>query len=240
MARKPSRQERKNTVNALVMFPIIMIGIILIMNGITNLYLLGGIFIAGIITSVFAQGFVPDLRKKENRNKNAYTGLPQNKQHKSPKKTSISKNNERTTLKKTKKNLTDTQIIASEFSELDGFQFERLCYLYFKDLGFKPRETPPSGDHGVDLIITDPKDGLDIAVQIKNYSPSNTVGNNDLIKLMGGKRAYKCPGTLFITTSSYTNKALEFATESKMEIWNGLIVDQKIGKWRKKKLKKIG
>ncbi|MFD1736141.1 restriction endonuclease [Bacillus salitolerans] len=85
----------------------------------------------------------------------------------------------------------------------------------------------------LDLVITDPKDGLRIAVQCKNYS-SESVGNGPLLKLEAGKRFYKCPATLFITTTSYTSKAIEYATQTRMEIWNGLMVEEKIVKWMKK------
>lgn len=137
------------------------------------------------------------------------------------------------------KKLNDKDLLKTDIDSLSGENFERLVYLYFKDKGFKPELTPKSGDHGVDLVITDPKDGFKIAVQCKRYNKTSTIGNGDLIKLEGGKKYYRCYGTLFITTSSYTPKAKEFAESTKMEIWNRLHVFDKIDKWRKEKIKKI-
>jgi restriction endonuclease Mrr len=79
---------------------------------------------------------------------------------------------------------------------------------------------------------------MNIAVQCKRWK-DKAVGNNELIKLYGGKRAYKCIGTLFISTSSYTNAAKDYSESVGMRIWNGAIVKDKIGKWQKDKSKKI-
>jgi restriction system protein len=139
--------------------------------------------------------------------------------------------------KSQKKKLNDIEILSANIDDLSGTDFERLCFMYFEDKGFKPENTKVSGDHGVDLVIKDPKDGMKIAVQCKRWKKDNSVGNADLIKLFAGSRAYKCMGTLFITTSTYTNAAKDYADAVNMEIWNGFYVKEKINKWRKEKLK---
>lgn len=136
-----------------------------------------------------------------------------------------------------KKKLSDKDLLTANIDTLSGIDFERLMYLYFKDKGFKPETTPKSGDHGVDLVITDPKDGFKIAVQCKRYKEN--IGNEPIIKLDGGKKFYGCHGSLCITTSNYTNKAREFAEKCKVELWNGLHVQSKLDNWRKQKLKSI-
>jgi restriction system protein len=153
------------------------------------------------------------------------------------KKTTYKKVNHTPNRKRVNKNLSDIEILKADLLTLNGTDFERLCFMFFEDKGFKPESTPKTGDHGVDLVVYDPKDGLKIAVQCKRWK--NTVGNSDLIKLYGGKRAYQCIGTLFITTSAYTNKAMEYADAVRMDLWNGLVVKDKIGNWQKEKLKKI-
>ncbi|MFO1442656.1 restriction endonuclease [Bacillus sp. Bva_UNVM-123] len=191
-----------------------------------NIYILIGFtIVVGLFTSRVIERLLPDS--------------------KTAKKTTPKKNN--TTTNKTTKNksssqnkkLTDIDLLNSDIDSLSGESFERLVYLYFKDKGFKSETTPKSGDHGVDLVITDPKDGHKIAVQCKRYKSTAAIGNSDLIKLEGGKNFYRCHGTLFITTSSYTQKAKEFSESTKMEIWNRLHVFDKIDKWRKEKVKKI-
>ncbi|QAA22975.1 restriction endonuclease [Sporolactobacillus terrae] len=131
------------------------------------------------------------------------------------------------------KKLSYTELMTEKIDNLSGEDFEKLVYYYFKDKKFKPQLTEKSGDHGVDLVIEDPNDGLKIAVQCKRWK--NNVGNGDLIKLHGGKRFYKCQKSLFITTSFYTPKAKEFASECNIDTWNGLQVQSKIDGWRKRK-----
>lgn len=128
------------------------------------------------------------------------------------------------------------ELLTADINSLSGIDFERLIFLYFKDKGFNPETTPRTGDHGVDLVIKDPKDGLKIAVQCKRWKQN--IGNGDIIKLDGGKRFYRCPGALFITTSNYTDKAKEFAEKCNVDLWNGLHVKDKIDSWRKEKVKK--
>ncbi|WP_117161257.1 restriction endonuclease [Paraliobacillus sp. X-1268] len=130
-------------------------------------------------------------------------------------------------------------LLKADIQSLNGDEFEQLCMMYFEDIGYKPKWIGKSGDHGVDLIVKDPKDGLQMAVQCKRYKVGSNIGNADLIKLEGGKRFYKTPGTFFITTSNYTKHAKEFAQETGMKAWNGLHVQEYIGKWRTEKLKKL-
>jgi restriction system protein len=167
-------------------------------------------------------------KKQNNKSKNEITS----------KKIAPNKGNV-STVNASKNKLTDKELLSANIDTLSGTDFERLCYSYFEDNGFKPESTKVTGDHGVDLVIKDPNDGMKIAVQCKRWK-DKAVGNNDLIKLYGGKRAYKCIGTLFITTSSYTNAAKDYSESVGMRIWNGAIVQDKIGKWQKAKLKKIG
>ncbi|MGG0718368.1 restriction endonuclease [Robertmurraya massiliosenegalensis] len=236
MSRKLSRKERQNQVyQVFVMFPILSIVILLIMNGVTNYFLLGGILLGGIIFGNIAVRYVPDMRKKENKHKNQYTGLPS--KSKSTNKTTQNSTDkiESNSSSKSRKVHSDKELLTADIDSLKGEEFERLVFMYFDDKGYKPETTPKTGDHGVDLVITDPKDGLKIAVQCKRSK--NGIGNADLIKLEGGKRFYKCPRTLFITTSFFTTKAKEFAESTRMDTWNGLQVAEKIGKWRKEQLK---
>lgn len=136
-----------------------------------------------------------------------------------------------------KKQLSEKELLNVNINSLSGDDFERLCFMYFKDKGYNPKIIGRSGDHGVDLVMKDPKDGLQIAVQCKRWKDQK-VGNADIIKLEGGKRFYKCPKALFITTTNYTDKAREYAEQCKVELWNSLVVEDKIGKWRAEKAKK--
>jgi restriction system protein len=185
-----------------------------------NIYLLIGFAVfVGIFTSVLLGYLLPNSKKKKTAKKNNST--------EKRKKTTSSK----------KKRMTDLDLLKADIFTLEGTDFEELCYMYFADNGYNPERTKATGDHGVDLVIKDPNDGMKIAVQCKRWK--NTVGNNELIKLYSGKNAYKCIGTLFITTSTYSKAAKEYSELVRMRTWNGAIVQDKIGKWQKEKLKKI-
>jgi restriction system protein len=133
----------------------------------------------------------------------------------------------------------DSDLLSVDIDTLSGSDFERLVYLYFKDKGFNPKLIGGSGDHGVDLVLTDPRNGVRIAVQCKRWKKTNNVGNGDIIKLNGGKEFYNCSNAICITSSNYTSKAKEFAEKCNILIWNRLHVYDKIDKWRKEKLKMI-
>lgn len=68
------------------------------------------------------------------------------------------------------RNPTDQQLLTAKFEELEGVDFERLVAMYYKDLGYNPVIIGGSGDHEVDLILTDPKEKYKIAVQCKCWN----------------------------------------------------------------------
>jgi restriction system protein len=81
-----------------------------------------------------------------------------------------------------------------------------------------------SGDEGIDGIIKEDRLGLDIIyVQAKRWKDSSTVGRPEIQKFAGalqGKRARK---GVFITTSSFSREALDYAgmIESKIILIDG-------------------
>jgi len=92
-----------------------------------------------------------------------------------------------------------------------------------------------SGDEGIDGIIKEDRLGLDIIyIQAKRWE--NTVGRPEIQKFAGalqGKRARK---GVFITTSNFSNEAIEFASqiENKIVLMDGeqvaqLMIDHDIG-----------
>lgn len=76
MSKKRTRKQRQSTVFSLIMLPVLIIALLLFNNGITNIYLIGSLLIIGFVFASIAQSFVPDMRLKENKNKNKYTGPP--------------------------------------------------------------------------------------------------------------------------------------------------------------------
>lgn len=93
------------------------------------------------------------------------------------------------------------------------------------------------GDEGIDGIIKEDRLGLDIIyVQAKRWKDGATVGRPEIQKFAGalqGKRARK---GVFITTSSFSKEAIEYAgmIESKIILINGarlaeLMIDNNVG-----------
>lgn len=73
----PSRRQRQSTVYTIVAGPILFIGLwIMFQFNITNIYYLIGLVIFAVVMGAIASSFVPDMRRKENKNRNMYTGLP--------------------------------------------------------------------------------------------------------------------------------------------------------------------
>jgi len=94
-----------------------------------------------------------------------------------------------------------------------------------------------SGDEGVDGVIKEDKLGLDlIYIQAKRWKDGNTVGRPELQKFVGaldGKRASK---GVFITTSSFTSDAANYAeaTSRRLILIDGrrlaeLMIDHNVG-----------
>ena len=86
------------------------------------------------------------------------------------------------------------------------------------------------GDEGVDGVINQDSLGLQrIYVQAKRYKAENTIGRPDLQKFVGALSRKVSIGGIFITTSSFSNEAKEYAnTNSSQRII--LIDGQELGK----------
>jgi len=244
MAKKmPSRRERQNAVISLFTFPAFIISFYLMMKGIIGLAgVIVTLFIALIIGSWTAR-YVPDMRKKENKNKNPYTGLPQKTAEKKPAKTSTSK---KTTSPASSSQTTgkynvrpDDVIIQLPLEELEGLEFEQLVYLYLKATGWKPIKTPETKDGGVDIVVINKTDGLKTAVQVKHYYRSKTqVTVKDIRELDSAKKNHRCIGTWFITSGTFTNAALVEADTRRMKTSDVTFVETKIIPWKEREAAK--
>lgn len=135
----------------------------------------------------------------------------------------------------TERKLSDEELLSANLKDLNGYEFERLVAMYYKDKGYEPQIVGGSGDHEVDIILTDPKEKYKIAVQCKHWKTKN-VGNDVILRLSAGKRVHKCLDAWCITTSNYTNSAKEAAEGLNIRLLNGLHVQDQIGSWRKRKI----
>ena len=69
---------------------------------------------------------------------------------------------------------------------MDGYEFKRLVAMIYQDKGYEPQIVGGSGDHEVDIILTDPKEKYKIAVQCKHWKTKN-VGNDVILRLSAGR-----------------------------------------------------
>lgn len=85
-----------------------------------------------------------------------------------------------------------------------------------KDAG---RAIGKSGDEGIDGTIKEDKLGLDIIyIQAKRWQPGNVVGRPELQKFVGALAGQGAKKGIFITTSSFTREALEYAPKNETKI----------------------
>ena len=94
-----------------------------------------------------------------------------------------------------------------------------------------------SGDEGIDGTIKEDKLGLDVIyIQAKKWTPGNVVGRPELHKFVGALAGQGAKKGVFITTSSFTKEAKEYAprNETKIVLIDGeelaqLMIDYNLG-----------
>jgi restriction system protein len=131
-----------------------------------------------------------------------------------------------------KKILSDSELIRANINTLSGIDFERLMMLYYKDQGYQVERIGGSGDHEVDLILKG-KEGYKIAVQCKRWKQD--VGNDIVLRLKAGKQVHGCYDAWIVTTSNYTRAAKEAAEKLNIKLINGLMLDDRIKRWKAQK-----
>ncbi len=247
MAKKmPSRRERKNAVISLFTFPTVIIGFYLLMKGVIGIIGLMVISLVALFIGSWAASYVPDMRKKENKNKNPYTGLPQKTAEKKPFKQTSTKKQTAPAKSASSSEQTgkygvrsDDVILQLPLENLSGLEFEQLVYLYLKANGWKPIKTPEAKDGGVDMIVTNKTDGLKIAVQVKHhYKSKSQVTVKEIRELDSAKKNHRCIGAWFITSGTFTNAALVEGDTRRMKTSDVTFVETKIIPWKERETAK--
>src|SRR5699024_12028826 len=70
----------------------------------------------------------------------------------STKKSKVISNRQKATT--TKRKLSDEELLSTNLKELNGYDFERLVAMYYRDKGYNPQLVGGLGDHEVEIIIT--------------------------------------------------------------------------------------
>jgi len=106
-----------------------------------------------------------------------------------------------------------------KLQESDPYDFERIVLKLFGKMGYGDFvETPKSGDGGIDGIIKEDKLGLDkIYIQAKRYSNGNKVRELEIRNFIGAINRDTNKG-IFVTTSSFDEKAIRKASDANQKI----------------------
>lgn len=87
--------------------------------------------------------------------------------------------------------------------------FEYFCANLFDAMGYTTHVTARTNDGGFDIVMQ--KDQLSYIVECKCYSPLNSIGRPLLQKLVGANAIQQANVMVFVTTSSFSSSAIEYA-----------------------------
>ena len=97
-----------------------------------------------------------------------------------------------------------------------GIKFENHCMNILKQHGWEVKETPNTGDQGVDLIAS--INDLRICIQCKNHEKA--VGNKAVQEISAGKLFWKGTHAIIVSKSVFTKSAYQLAKSSKVNLIN--------------------
>ena len=95
-----------------------------------------------------------------------------------------------------------------------GINFENNCMDILKNSGWKVKETPSSGDQGVDLIAS--IDGLRVCIQCKNHEKA--IGNKAVQEISAGKLYWEGTHAVLVSKSGFTKAAQKLAKANNVEL----------------------
>jgi len=97
-----------------------------------------------------------------------------------------------------------------------GVKFENHCKEILKQNGWEVKETPNTGDQGVDLIAS--INDLRICIQCKNHKKA--VGNKAVQEISAGKLFWKGTHAILVSKSGFTKSAQQLAKSNKVKLIN--------------------
>ena len=97
-----------------------------------------------------------------------------------------------------------------------GIKFENHCMEILKDNGWSVKETPNTGDQGVDLIAS--IDNLRICIQCKYHKKA--IGNKAVQEISAGKVYWKGTHAILVSKSGFTKSAQKLAQANNVRLMN--------------------
>lgn len=111
--------------------------------------------------------------------------------------------------------------------KMDGWEFENYCAGLLRLNGFKKViVTRGSGDHGIDITAT--MWGAKFDLQCKRYN--GAVSNKAVQEVYTGYTYYDLQVPVIITNSYFTQQAIEEATKTGVQLWDGNKLEELIQK----------
>ena len=98
-----------------------------------------------------------------------------------------------------------------------GIRFENYCMEILKKNGWNVKETPNTGDQGVDLIAS--MDNLRICIQCKDHI--KVIGNKAVQDICAGKLYWKGTRAVLVSKSGFTKSAQKLARANEVKLING-------------------
>jgi len=112
----------------------------------------------------------------------------------------------------------------TNLSTLSGMDFERLITSLLQKMGFRAEMTKASGDGGIDIVanLDKPLVGGRYLIQCKRLDTAAQIGAPTVREFYGAMVAdRKAVKGIFVTTSSFTTQAREFAHSLPLELIDG-------------------
>jgi len=97
-----------------------------------------------------------------------------------------------------------------------GIRFENHCMEILKQNGWEVKETPNTGDQGVDLIAS--INDLRICIQCKDHEKA--IGNKAVQEISAGKLFWKGTHAIIVSKSGFTKSAHQLAKSNKVKLIN--------------------
>lgn len=107
--------------------------------------------------------------------------------------------------------------VKATFDTMSGIEFESFCKEVLTRNHFvNVRLTPPSGDHGIDILAE--KEDILYAIQCKCYT--SNVGNDAVQQAHTGKSLYSCDIAAVLTNQFFTQQATVEAKSLGVKLWD--------------------
>lgn len=121
--------------------------------------------------------------------------------------------------RKKRRQILQTRTFNDLLDRYNPYEFEHYVAGLFELYGFHTQVTRATNDGGIDIEMR--KDGETYAVEVKQYNRNNKVGRDKIQKLDSAARHAQTDHAIFVTTSSFTIPAMDYADELGIELIDG-------------------